>query len=144
MGYPEKKFRFYTMSGYDLTGALPLGDEAFTVKHPGEFRDYSYTFKVEDDGYGTDDEKFVSFIALCCCSQYDMGMLLVNSITFEDLTPVTLTGDVNGDGEVNIADVNAIIDMILAGASNSKADVNHDNEVNIADVNTIIDMILNM
>lgn len=143
-GYREEKFRFYTMSGYDLTGALPLGDEAFTVKHPGEFRDYSYTFKVEDDGYGTANEIFVSFIALCCCSQYDMGMLLVNSITFEDLTPVTLTGDVNGDGEVNIADVNAIIDMILAGASNSKADVNHDNEVNIADVNTIIDMILNM
>ena len=27
----------------------------------------------------------------------------------------TLLGDINGDGEVNIADVNAIIDLILRG-----------------------------
>ena len=144
-GYREERFRFYTFSGYDMAGATPLGNEAFSVKHPGEFRDYSITFKVEDDGHGTDDEKFASFIALCCCSQYDMGMLLVNSMTIEDLTPAApLTGDVNGDGEVNIADVNAIIDMILTDAPVPEADVNADGEVNIADVNAIIDMILNM
>ena len=143
-GYREERFRFYTFSGYDMAGALPLGNEAFTVKHPGQFRDYSFTFKVEDDGYGTDHDKFASFIALCCCSQYDMGMLLVNSMAIEDLTPASLTGDVNGDGEVNIADVNAIIDMILNGTSTPEADVNGDGEVNIADVNAIIDMILNM
>ena len=143
-GYREERFRFYTFSGYDMAGALPLGNEAFTVKHPGQFRDYSFTFKVEDDGYGTDHDKFASFIALCCCSQYDMGMLLVNSMAIEDLTPASLTGDVNGDGEVNIADVNAIIDMILNGTSTPEADVNGDGEVNIADVNAIIDMILSM
>jgi hypothetical protein len=50
---------------------------------------------------------------------------------------------VNGDGEVNIADINAIIDIILSGAAgNSAADVNDDGEVNIADINAIIDMIL--
>lgn len=54
----------------------------------------------------------------------------------------TLKGDVNGDGEVNIADINAIIDMILAGESNDKGDVNDDGEVNIADINKIIDLIL--
>ena len=51
-------------------------------------------------------------------------------------------GDVNGDSEVNIADVNAIIDMILAGTSAPTADVNGDGEINIADVNAIIDLIL--
>ena len=51
-------------------------------------------------------------------------------------------GDVNGDSEVNIADVNALIDMILSGNHNAKGDVNEDNEVNIADVNALIDMIL--
>ena len=72
-------------------------------------------------------------------------MFLVNSMTIEDLTPAApLTGDVNGDGEVNIADVNAIIDMILTDTSVPEADVNADGEVNIADVNAIIDMILNM
>jgi hypothetical protein len=57
-----------------------------------------------------------------------------------------IKGDVNGDNEVNIADVNAIIDIILGTRSaedfGSRAYVNDDNEVNIADVNAIIDIIL--
>ncbi len=52
-------------------------------------------------------------------------------------------GDVNGDLEVNIADVNAAIDIILDGSGSSiAADVNGDGEINIADVNALIDIIL--
>ena len=51
-------------------------------------------------------------------------------------------GDVNGDSEVNIADVNAVIAMILSGKPEDSGDVNGDGEVNIADVNTVIDLIL--
>lgn len=53
-------------------------------------------------------------------------------------------GDVNGDNEVNIADVNAIIDVILAGElqSSIQMDVNEDGEVNIADVNTVLEIIM--
>jgi hypothetical protein len=50
--------------------------------------------------------------------------------------------DVNGDGEVNIADVNAVIDAILAGWNDMPHDVNGDGEVNIADVNAVIDVIM--
>ena len=50
--------------------------------------------------------------------------------------------DVNGDGEVNIADVNALIDIILSGSTTGNGDVNGDGEVNIADVNAVIDRIL--
>lgn len=56
------------------------------------------------------------------------------------------TGDVNGDGEVNVADVNALIDIIMSGSTDadtmSRADVNNDGEVNVADINAIIDIIL--
>ena len=52
-------------------------------------------------------------------------------------------GDVNGDGEVSIADVNAVIDMILNGNPSMNGDVNGDGEVGIADVNAVIDLILN-
>ena len=52
-------------------------------------------------------------------------------------------GDVNNDGEVNIADVNGVIDIILSGNGNMQGDVNGDKEINIADVNALIDMILN-
>ena len=50
--------------------------------------------------------------------------------------------DVNGDGEVNIADVNAVITAILTASNNKSADVNGDGEVNIADVNAVINAIL--
>lgn len=56
---------------------------------------------------------------------------------------VPIRGDVNGDREVNIADVNAIIDRILTGVNDKSGDVNNDGEVNIADVNVVIDIILN-
>ena len=54
----------------------------------------------------------------------------------------SIKGDVNGDGEVNIADINALISMILSGQPTSSGDVNEDDEVNIADVNAVIDIIL--
>jgi len=50
---------------------------------------------------------------------------------------------VNGDGEVNIADVNAVMDLILSGKTSASGDVNGDSEVNIADVNAVSDLILN-
>ena len=53
-----------------------------------------------------------------------------------------LPGDVNNDGEVNIADVNAVIDAILMGIGDSVMDVNGDGEVNIADVNAVMDKIV--
>ena len=65
----------------------------------------------------------------------------------EEGGPITdLPGDVNGDNEVNVADINAVIDIILGGTADSdtmrRADANGDGEVNIADVNKIIDIIL--
>ena len=57
-----------------------------------------------------------------------------------------IKGDVNNDGEVNIADVNAIIGIILGISTDDdiiyRADVNGDTEINIADVNEIIRIIL--
>ena len=52
-------------------------------------------------------------------------------------------GDVNLDGEVTVADVNSVINVILSDAINPAADVNNDGEINIADINFIIDIILN-
>lgn len=63
---------------------------------------------------------------------------------FERIVEDIFMGDVNGDLEVNIADVNAVINMILGGnGSIPAADVNGDGEINIADVNALIDIILN-
>ena len=56
--------------------------------------------------------------------------------------PIGLVGDVNGDGAVNIADINEVIDMILAGKFDAKGDINGDGAVNIGDINALIAIIL--
>ncbi len=65
---------------------------------------------------------------------------------YQDLWPEPITGDVNSDGEVSIADVNELIGLILSGSMDPskifRADVNGDGEVNIADVNMIIALLL--
>ena len=53
-----------------------------------------------------------------------------------------LVGDVNGDGEVNIADVNSLINIILSGENNPAGDVDQDGEIGIGDVNRVIAIIL--
>ena len=95
-----------------------------------------HCFAVE---YGVDDEGFEE-VTLFTFKAYN-GMA-VYKIGRNVSAGGGMPGDVNGDNEVNIADVNALIDMILTGNSSSQGDVNGDHEVNIADVNAVIDLIL--
>lgn len=77
---------------------------------------------------------------------------ITNRITWLDgilqYTPPapTLVGDVNNDGEVNIADVTDLIDILLRGEADEetmqRADVDNDKEVSISDVTALIDIIL--
>ena len=59
---------------------------------------------------------------------------------------VELRADVNNDGEVTVADVNAVVDGILGEQTDQhlidRLDVNRDGEVTVADVNVVIDAIL--
>ena len=50
--------------------------------------------------------------------------------------------DVNGDGEVNIADINNVVNAILSGDNDMASDVNGDGEIGIADINEIVQAIL--
>ena len=77
-------------------------------------------------------------------------MTIIGDVT-EDLL-----GDVNGDGEINIADANSVIDIVVMGGNGGhtrvpsednveceqSVDVNGDGEINIADVNAIIKIII--
>ena len=56
--------------------------------------------------------------------------------------PEPIPGDVNGDGSVNIADINEVIDIILSGTFDAAGDINGDGSVNIADINALIAIIL--
>ena len=60
--------------------------------------------------------------------------------------PDSPPGDVNGDGEATISDVNALIGITLGEAADEsmtdRADVNGDGEINVSDVNALIDILL--
>ena len=55
-----------------------------------------------------------------------------------------ITGDINGDGEVNVSDVTALINKILGSSTYTDAvcDINGDGEINVSDVTALINMIL--
>ena len=77
-------------------------------------------------------------------ANFRIAMIAGSGATYVDdvaLYYIDTLGDVNLDGEVNIGDLNAVIDMILSGLADAKGDVNGDGEVNIADVNAIIALI---
>lgn len=88
-------------------------------------------------GVAFDDERNAYFY-------HAVGGVGGSSLFFEYNFPIPqiIPGDVNYDNEVNIADVNALCDMILSGNFSSIGDVNGDGEINIGDVNAIIDIIL--
>ena len=59
-------------------------------------------------------------------------------------SPKFLKGDVNNDGQVNIADVTELIDYLtIVKGSDRRYDVNDDGRVSIEDVTCLIDMLLN-
>ena len=65
----------------------------------------------------------------------------VRSVYVYPATRDARSGDVNGDGQVDVADVNGVINAVL-GRSALNADVNGDGQVDVADVNAVINLIL--
>ncbi len=53
-------------------------------------------------------------------------------------------GDVNGDRQVSIADVTALVNIILGKAQDTigNADINGDKQISIADVTALVNIIL--
>ena len=65
------------------------------------------------------------------------------AVPHNDTPPPTVPGDLNGDGQVDISDVNAVINMMLGKVSPTAAgDVTGDGNVDISDVNAVINLML--
>ena len=69
----------------------------------------------------------------------------IETVTLFDNGPIYENGDVNHDGSINIADVTALIDMMIQGEGaeyDASADINGDGTINISDVTNLIDKML--
>ena len=101
-----------------------------------------HCFAVE---YGTDDEGYEEVTLLTFKAYNGMAIYKIGrNVSGGGQPQPGVPGDVNGDGEVNIGDINALITIILGGEDNTegRSDANGDGEVNIGDINTVISIIL--
>ena len=70
-----------------------------------------------------------------------------NILRYTPPEPVYIAGDVNNDGEVNIGDVTALIELLLSHKPLDddhflQADVDRDGELSIGDITALINLIL--
>ena len=92
-----------------------------------------------------------------CFSTYDKATLYVPAGSIElyrttdwwnrfaNIEPLAQTGDVNGDGTLNVSDVTLIINLLLnegGQVDNPAADLNGDGNINVTDVVLLINMLL--
>jgi len=130
-----------------------LGFENITITREGEdmfVTDETGSIKLFDKfGVITEDVDLDAVDYVECFLTVYKGELELYPVSFGGVEPPCgLKGDVNNDGEVNIADINALIDIILTDRAIDactfwRADVAEDGELGLADINGLIDFILN-
>ncbi len=107
-------------------------------------KDYYMNFVFNQGGSTAGNNQTVDVPGVNKTSFFEV-MTQTSKYEVEDVTDIYLPYlqyDLVEDGEVNIADVNALIEIILSGSDNPKGDVNKDGEINIVDLNGIINYIL--
>ena len=97
---------------------------SYTVGNLTENGTYEYKVKAIGTG-GESDWSNIIEVALATQPQWQLG-------------------DVNGDGDINVIDITALIDIIMNDETNSRADVNEDGDINVIDITALIDIIMNM
>ncbi len=112
---------------------------------------YYHKFTIKDEGYkfniifnrGSSDGQTVDITGIDGDRYFEISSTS-NKYSVNDITAdyATVYGDVNGDGEVNVADVNIILNTILAEGYEQSNDVNNDGTVNVADANVVLNIIL--
>ena len=137
MEYPYYSNQGTSMSTPVVTGVVALMLQVNGRLGPTEVREALHRSALVD-----------SYVAMGDPRRWGSGKLDAAAAVDDVIRNTLIPGDVNNDGEVNIADVMALIDIILDGGKGCdaamllRADVNHDSEILLADINTVIDLIL--
>lgn len=132
------------VNGYEVTG--PNGNSIFLPETGWRIDDmlleggayWSRTTDAEMDGGAY-------YIGFDSWGEYTYGGRLdgqcVRPVVNAD-QPAVKKGDVNGDGEVGVADVSKLVDLLINHSTNERSDVNGDGETSIADLTMLVSIIL--
>ncbi len=136
--YPYYPNKGTSMSAPVVTGAIALMLQANPMLTVADVREVLKRTAVKDEHVMGGD-----------LSRWGAGKLDVWTAVNDVMQNTFMTGDVNNDGEVNIADALVIINIIQGEPSDFathrlvRADVDGNTEINISDINCVIGMILN-
>jgi hypothetical protein len=122
------------VKGLTLTaGEDPL--YLYTANNMVIYNQFGIEYPAIEEGKTYDVEGMVSY--------YDNAVQIMPIAITEGSAPEFIRGDVDGDGEVGIADVTALIDILVnATPAPAAADCDLDGEAGIADVTALIDYLL--
>ena len=129
----------WVLDGVDADGKFHM-NWGFYERFNGYFEFGAFGF------YPYGDSEYWDF----SCSNSSSNEMIINLIPYEGYVipgddQEVMIGDVNGDKDVTIADVSALIDYLLGTNPDinlENANVNGDTEVTIADVSALIDKLL--
>ncbi len=133
------------VSWFSFTPALGSDWDAIAGSRYGaaEVKDSESDYVMAEGDYGTELAIAKGQIAFCALA----GDYTI-TVDLDALTCVIEKAgegnkfDVNGDNKVDVGDVNAILEAILAGNNEAKFDVNGDTTVDVGDVNAVLEAIL--
>ena len=137
IAYPYYSNQGTSMSAPVVSGAIALMLQINPRLTPSTIKDIFRRTSVKD-----------SYVLESETGRWGAGKLDVSAAINDVITHTLKSGDVNNDGEVNIADIQLLIDLVqenrqyFDAATLIRADVNHDCEIFISDINCVIDLIL--
>ena len=130
----------WVLDGVDADGKFHM-NWGFYERFNGYFEFGAFGF------YPYGDSEYWDF----SCSNSASNEMIINLIPYKGYVipgdePQVKIGDVNGDGEVSIADVSRLIDYLLDSTSTTivmeNSYIDADDEISIGDVSALIDMLL--
>ena len=146
----EKVGDYWTVKGNDVYMALTTDKNALNTSTTATAQTAKWTITVDSESASITNAQYTSRSL-----KYNSGANMFRCYTtgqqdvqlykeLEKEMPVVLRGDVNGDGQVTIADVTALVNIILGsqGGDTSVADLNGDSQITIADVTSLVNIIL--
>ena len=109
----------------------------------GEKKTFTYRSTIDAN------EGDVCYLVLHNPYYWDYGYIwggMASFVVGDWVTPPDVTGDVTGDGKVDVSDVNAVINIILGNKTEAdypgNADLTGEGKTDVSDVNAIINIIL--
>ena len=131
----ENTFRFAIYDGNAEGKTIRVGNDAlalFAVRVPADATPGNYTINAYN-------------IWLATGNPNNLGDGGIDPFSFTvTVNEPFVRGDVNGDGEVDVRDITALIDVIMNSITdNPRADVNADKDIDVRDITALIDIIMN-